>query len=328
MINMISTLPAAAGHRNLAGLEFKSVRRYPERMAIVLKVFQQLYKEPNAALKKIEAGEDRTCRLLYQDTTPKAVVVYKDIPSDDYKRYGSGNSIEIKVHRLLDPKRDSGKGLCTELLQHVLSFARSRHASAVHIKLSPSEETLLQFFGRHQFKQIKEEVRGDSHKVEEYVLQRLLAQANATPRAPAPLAATKSGAGPVTRASYKDVTLKNPYVDLIQKGRKTVEGRINAGMFLHVRVGDRFRFFNQAAEVFCRVTDVKRYPSFDEMLTKEGHKQCIPESNSLKEAADIYNRIPGYAERARQSGVLALHLAVEPKPEGGIPTLKRSREEA
>jgi|GEM_PF-1893570 len=327
---MTAALPAAtaASQRNLAGLEFKSVRRYPERMAIVYKVFQQLYKEPDAALKKIEAGDDRTCRLLYQDTTPKGVVVYKDIPNDDYKRYGSGNSIEIKVHRLLDPKRDSGKGLSTQLLQHVVSFAESRRASAVHIKLSPSEEALLQFFGRHQFKQIREEVRGGSHKVEEYVLQRLLSPVNTTPRAPAPPAAANNREGPVTRASYKDVTLKNPYVNFIKQGKKTVEGRINAGMFFNVRVGDRFRFFNQAAEVFCCVTDVKRYPSFDGMLAKEGYKQCIPESNSLKEAADIYNRIPGYAERARQSGVLALHLAVEPKPDTGIPTLKRSREEA
>jgi ASC-1-like (ASCH) protein len=224
--------------------------------------------------------------------------------------------LEIKVLELLDPKYDSSKGLCTELLQRVTEIAVSAKALAIHVKLLSTETGLFQFYARHGFTVIKEFPKSDSREVLQCVLQKSLSQ-------PLPLAAVKEPVRllvslrenqPLTVGNYKPATLKNPYLPWIQQGKKTIEGRINAGMFSGVKAGDRFRFFNQSSEVFCRITSVKHYSSFEEMLAAENYKECIPQASSFEEAAGVYRQIPGYIERAKQSGVLALHLAVEPKP--------------
>jgi ASC-1-like (ASCH) protein len=85
-------------------------------------------------------------------------------------------------------------------------------------------------------------------------------------------------------------------------------------MFCNVKPGDGFRFFNHRDEVHCHITEIKSYRSFTEMLAKEGFQKCLPEVRTLEQASAVYDRIPGYKERAAQSGVLALHLAVDPKP--------------
>ena len=46
----------------------------------------------------------------------------------------------------------------------------------------------------------------------------------------------------------------------------------------------------------------------EEMLEATDYKKCIPEARSLDEAFNVYQRIPGYIDRARQNGVLALYL--------------------
>ena len=104
------------------------------------------------------------------------------------------------------------------------------------------------------------------------------------------------------------VTLKEPYLSQIQRGEKTVEGRIAAGMFRRISSGNLIRFFNHNHEVTCRVVSVKQYRSFEEMLKSEGFSRCIPGARSLEEAVRVYDTIPGYTERARQNGVLAIQI--------------------
>lgn len=48
------------------------------------------------------------------------------------------------------------------------------------------------------------------------------------------------------------------------------------------------------------------------MLEATGFQNCIPEARDLEAAVKVYDSIPGYNERAKQHGVLAIHL-VNPK---------------
>jgi len=108
-----------------------------------------------------------------------------------------------------------------------------------------------------------------------------------------------------------EFTLQRKYIELIQSGRKTVEGRINSGGFRNFKVGDKLRFFdgkNPDFDVKCEIVGVERYTGFREMLETECVTRMIPYAESLNEAVAIYNRIPSYPERAKRNGVIALRI--------------------
>lgn len=107
-----------------------------------------------------------------------------------------------------------------------------------------------------------------------------------------------------------NIPLKMIYLRPIIDGRKTIEGRINNGPFKKLQEGHFIRFHCQNTEAYCQVTKVNRYSSFAEMLQKEGVKPCLPDVPSLQEGIRIYDNIPGYADKARQFGVLAIHIRV------------------
>ncbi len=296
---------------------FEPVRKDPKKMEIVKGIFQNIltpiYGPQNSAVEKIERAQNRTCRLLYEGASPKGLLVHKDQPSNECTQYGGvPNSLEIKTLLVIDPEKNSGKGFGSQLLSRVFDKAREANAHAVHVTVSESKPDALAFFKKHSFEVIQ--ACNDRYKkgVTEYVLQKLLpsAQPPVVPTPP-PVVPTPP---PARQTIYRDVTLKHPYVEEIAKGRKTIEGRINAGMFQHVKPGDGFRFFNHKGEVHCHITTINSYASFREMLCQEGFEKCLPEAPTLEQATAVYDRIPGYRERAAQSGVVALHLAVDPKP--------------
>ncbi len=118
---------------------------------------------------------------------------------------------------------------------------------------------------------------------------------------------------PVRTVQSKAVaaTLKKMYIHQIRDGRKTIEGRIDSGMFKNLRVGSRMRFFyfqDAQDDVYCTVTKINRYKSFREMISKENYKACLPEARSQEDAISLYDSIPGYREKAQANGVLAIHI--------------------
>lgn len=111
-----------------------------------------------------------------------------------------------------------------------------------------------------------------------------------------------------------EATLKPFYLRPIKSGLKTIEGRINNGMFKFVKEGDTIRFFNHEDSVMCTVEKVKKYASFPAMLQAERIQSCLPEITdadpkvALERAINIYHSISGYEKRAAQHGVLAIHI--------------------
>jgi ASC-1-like (ASCH) protein len=122
---------------------------------------------------------------------------------------------------------------------------------------------------------------------------------------PAPPSQSYNGVKPL------GVTLRKIYIHSIRDGRKTIEGRVNSGMFSNLAPGRLMRFFyfaNVNDDVTCKVVKINRYASFREMVTKENFKTCVPEATSIDHAARLYEEIPGYVEKAQRFGVLAIHL--------------------
>ena len=126
-----------------------------------------------------------------------------------------------------------------------------------------------------------------------------------------PVRRTDEARSTPTNARPIDVPLKQVYLAQIKSGRKTVEGRVDNGMFKRMQEGSTVKFFNQTDSVICEIVKRTHYPSFKDMLEGEGVEACLPGCRSLQEGVRIYDGIPGYADKARQFGVVGLKLLLK-----------------
>ena len=109
------------------------------------------------------------------------------------------------------------------------------------------------------------------------------------------------------------LTLRKIYIDQIRRGEKTVEVRIFSGPIWKYQRGNTLRFFyqqNPLDDVVCDILDVQKFSSFLDLLRAVGASKCLPGVKTLDEAVEIYNKIPGYVERANRNGVAAIFLRV------------------
>lgn len=106
--------------------------------------------------------------------------------------------------------------------------------------------------------------------------------------------------------------LQEKYLNLIKKGIKTVEGRINDGKFAEYKKGDIIKFVenkNPQNFILCKILRVHHYKTFEEMLQKEGLGRCLPGVKIIEEGVNIYRSFTGYIERGKLHGVLAFTLS-------------------
>jgi len=111
-------------------------------------------------------------------------------------------------------------------------------------------------------------------------------------------------------AQQHQCSLRNQYIQLIKGGQKTYEGRVNTRLFQEYSVGDTVTWSAGSSQVTTRITDRRRYPSFEAMLSDIGYKKMVPDAQSLEHAVSIYNNIPGYQEKAARFGVVAMGVQV------------------
>lgn len=105
--------------------------------------------------------------------------------------------------------------------------------------------------------------------------------------------------------------LQQPYFDEVCSGLKTIEGRTNSGSLQSIQAGHILVFQESAGpkEVAVRVKQVEQFPSFQAMLLHCGVQPCLPSfTGTFNEAVELYHAFPGFQERARQDGVLALYI--------------------
>ena len=111
----------------------------------------------------------------------------------------------------------------------------------------------------------------------------------------------------------KSCTLMEKYIKLIACGKKTTEARVAIPMFKNWEQGDTIRFFsrrNPKIEVITKIVEKNYYKTFREMLENEEVEALIPGVRNIDEAEKQYLKIPNYAEREKQHGVLAFKLQV------------------
>jgi ASC-1-like (ASCH) protein len=113
------------------------------------------------------------------------------------------------------------------------------------------------------------------------------------------------------KPAYKSLTLKKIYIQQIRGGRKTTEGRIFKGPAANLKAGGLVRFYyytNAKDDVTCRITKISRYSTFKAMLEDKGFAGCVPDAQDLTAAVKAYASIPGYPEKEKKFGVVAIDL--------------------
>lgn len=82
-------------------------------------------------------------------------------------------------------------------------------------------------------------------------------------------------------------------------------------MFQSWQEGDKIKFFsrrNSHIKVSVKIVGKAHYKTFRQMLKAEGVEKVIPEISNIYEGERRYLKIPKYAEREKQYGVLAFRL--------------------
>ena len=242
---------------------------------------------------------------------------------------GFPKCLEIKL--LYANDQDNKGAVKTEssyLLNQIFQIAKEHKASSLCVKVAAQANEMLQFFIDNQFKVI-------DHSKNASTLARLLSSSepNSGKRVhrqmeeavtppdkkpkieglkphlfPAPARVQHHNGHQHHDEKTVECPIMKKYFHMIQNGSKTIEGRINNGMFSRLQNGQKIRFKNGAEFVLCKITKLSSYPSFEELLKTEGVKPCLPDVRSLEEAVGIYNSIRDYPEKAKQHGVIAIHI--------------------
>ena len=86
------------------------------------------------------------------------------------------------------------------------------------------------------------------------------------------------------------IPLKQPWLNFIKSGQKTVEGRLNKGIFSRLKQGETITFINKKLKLEVLVTYIKHYKSFEELLMAEGIKHVLPNVSSINDGVKIYHQ--------------------------------------
>lgn len=109
-----------------------------------------------------------------------------------------------------------------------------------------------------------------------------------------------------------NLSLQQHYFNAMKAGLKTVEARINSLKFKDLHSGDQISFTcNVTHEVIlCRVQEIIVYVSFFEMIQEQGLQNMLPDVATIAQGVAIYESFPGYKEKVKNNGVLAIKIKI------------------
>ena len=101
------------------------------------------------------------------------------------------------------------------------------------------------------------------------------------------------------------ISINNRALKHIKNGKKKIEGRLNKGIFTQVKIGDKILFFNNSDICNVKITNIKIYDTFSNMLTKENFYNTLPYCKNLNEGIFLYNNI---YKNQKKFKVMAIHF--------------------
>ena len=109
-----------------------------------------------------------------------------------------------------------------------------------------------------------------------------------------------------------NLSLQQKYFDAIKSGLKTAEGRPNSSKFKDLHPGDTISFTCVTTNevIVCTVQVITLYQNFYEMLQAQGVHNMLPGVATIEDGIAVYENFPGYKERVKSDGVIAIALEV------------------
>lgn len=114
-------------------------------------VISPIYGDQTEMLRQCRLNNDRSCIIMYDDSNPVGILVYKNIPTNEYNQYGLMNSFELKTLFIINAHVNSGKGYGNLLLQHAFEAARQANAGSIHATVSENVNQSRIFFKKYGF---------------------------------------------------------------------------------------------------------------------------------------------------------------------------------
>ena len=109
-----------------------------------------------------------------------------------------------------------------------------------------------------------------------------------------------------------EVTIREPWLSLIENGQKQVEARLFKGIFTEFKVNDTIRFINnhngKEKSVTVKITKLTKYPNFRELLFHEKFYRVLPGYPDVKCGNVLYERI--YKNEIKEFGALAIEVGL------------------
>ena len=266
---------------------------------VVNDVLAPIYGDLQTLLSDIEDRKERKTEILTHCGRDVGCIVYKRDLIKNSASEDSLNCLEISLVALFDPVGDDSKGYRTKLVERIEEVAKEFRASGISYTLPTNLYDHIKYFEHKRFQKIPLLQSGN---IQECLLVKKIEQKRRKIEEPQPAPAKQK----------HELSLKDQYIVPIHTGRKTVEGRINSGAPSKYKAGDLLHLFNNRSSVTVTIAKIEQFASFREMLEATGFEKCIPEARNLEAAVKVYSDIPNYDLRAKQNGVLAIHLA-DPK---------------
>ncbi|MDD5251856.1 MAG: hypothetical protein PHT12_04465 [Patescibacteria group bacterium] len=94
----------------------------------------------------------------------------------------------------------------------------------------------------------------------------------------------------------------------IRDGRKKIETRAAIEKYRVISPGDRVLFTCGKERFTRRVTDVRRFRGVAALVRKYGVRRINPNVHTEKELQNLYRSFPGYREKLRKHGLIAIGL--------------------
>lgn len=110
----------------------------------------------------------------------------------------------------------------------------------------------------------------------------------------------------IGETTMRAMRVKRRFYDLIFSGRKTLEVRIGYESINRIQVGERIRLTTHTGSFEVKVNAIRRYPTFDRMLSFEPYERIAPDARSREEVLSLLRQI--YPPHKEQLGVVVLEF--------------------
>ena len=111
----------------------------------------------------------------------------------------------------------------------------------------------------------------------------------------------------IGETTMRTMRIKRRFYDLIQSGKKTLEVRVGYDSINRIQVGERIRLVTHTGSFEVKVSDIRRYQTFKEMMDVEPWERIAPDSRSLDEVLVLFKQI--YPADKEKLGVVVLEFA-------------------